>query len=101
MHVVFDGSTLSLATINNPQTGGGLINFFEAQHNFQRGYGHFSTFSRQRGGGVGSVLRHIWRYLKPLAGSVAPIATSALKEIGREGLTAAAKTLKMWQRAKS
>jgi hypothetical protein len=93
MHVIFDGSTLSLATISNPQSGGGPINYFEALQNFQRGHGHFSTFARQRGAGVGSVLRHIWRYLKPLGSAVAPIAAGAMKEIGQEGLKAAAKTL--------
>jgi hypothetical protein len=49
--------------------------------------------ARQRGAGVGSVLKNIWRYLKPLAASMHPIASNAAREIGKEGLAATARTL--------
>ena len=95
VRVIFDGTTLSLANINVPgqaQTGdGGPISYFEPHHALQRGYGQFSA--RQRGAGVGSMLRNIWHYLKPIALSVKPIAASVAREIGREGLATTARTL--------
>lgn len=50
---------------------------------FQRGG---SALPRQRGAGVGSVLRSLWRFLLPLAKPVA-------QEIGREGAAAGARVL--------
>jgi NAD/NADP transhydrogenase alpha subunit len=98
MHVIFDGSTLSLANFGHEpgiQAGNGMISHFQPQEYHQRGwgYGQFPYLARQRGAGVGSVLKNIWRYLKPLAASVHPIASTFAREIGKEGLAATARTL--------
>jgi len=85
VRVIFDGSNLSLERI---QTGSGPIAYFEG-FPYQRGYGSI----RQRGAGVGSVLKTIWRYLKPITATISPIAASIGKEIGKEGLETSARVL--------
>ncbi|KAL7075395.1 hypothetical protein ACQ4LE_005325 [Meloidogyne hapla] len=52
--------------------------YFRGQAPFQRGYG------RQTGGGVGDVLRHIWRFLLPYAKKAGTaVAKEALDTGGR------------------
>ena len=86
VHVIFDGSQLRLSHIG-AQQGAGAIAHFEGLP-YQRGYG-----ARQRGDGVGAVLRTLWRHLRPLAMSAKPIAMGALKELGKEGLESGARAL--------
>jgi hypothetical protein len=91
-HVIFDGSNLKL---NNffPQTGSGIIAHYEAPSPYQRGYGHFSSLARQRGAGVGSVIRNIWRYLRPFTSSIAPVTANIGKAVGKEALATTARVL--------
>lgn len=89
VHTIFDGSNLKLDKFY-PQTGSGAIAYFEGLPPFQRGYGNFY---RQHGAGVGSVLRSLWRYLKPLAATIKPIAINVGKELGKEGLSTTARVL--------
>ena len=91
VHVIFDGSNLRLASVAQ-LGGGGPIAHFEGMP-YQRGYGFFAGVSRQRGHGVGGILRNLWRYLRPLATSAKPIAMDALKEIGKQGLESGARAL--------
>jgi hypothetical protein len=84
VRVIFDGSNLRLQ--NFQQYGSGPIAYYEGLP-FQRGYGYY--VGRQRGAGVGSVLRSIWRYLKPFASSLRPVAET----IGKEGLSSTARVL--------
>lgn len=84
---IFDGSQLRLDKFY--QTGSGAISFFEGTP-FQRGLGYSN---RQRGAGVGSVVRSIWRFLKPLASTIRPIASSVGSAIGKEGLDTTARVL--------
>lgn len=92
VRVIFDGANLRLSAIE--QTGGGgPIAHFEAALPYQRGYGYFVGIPRQRGHGVGAVLRNLWRYLRPLASTAKPVALNALKEIGKEGLETGARAL--------
>jgi hypothetical protein len=98
VRVIFDGSTLGLADIGhgqNEQKGAGLVSHFQPQVQYQRGWGHgqFPHYGRQRGAGVGAVLKNIWRFLKPMASSFAPIASGVARELGKEGLAATARTL--------
>jgi hypothetical protein len=88
VHVIFDGSNLRLTQI--AQTGGGTIAHFDG-FPYQRGYGVIG--GRQRGRGVGAILRTLWRHLRPLAQSAKPIAMGALKEMGKEGLESGARAL--------
>ena len=92
VRVIFDGSNLKLGG-HFPQEGSGIIGRFDAASPYQRGYGHFSALARQRGAGVGSVLRNIWRYLRPLASTVSPITTSIGKAVGQEALSTTARVL--------
>ena len=89
VRVIFDGSKLSLNTLQ--QVGSGPIAFFEGLPLYQRGYGNLAL--RQRGAGIGSVLKSLWRYLKPLASSFKPLAMSAGRELGKEGLSTTARIL--------
>uniref|UniRef100_A0A914QSC8 Senescence domain-containing protein n=1 Tax=Panagrolaimus davidi TaxID=227884 RepID=A0A914QSC8_9BILA len=67
VRVLFDPTTVSLNEIVYPlQTGG----YF------------FTGISRQRGAGVGDVLRSLWRFVLP-----------AIKTVGKEGIAATASTL--------
>lgn len=92
VRVIFDGSNLKLGS-QFPQEGSGIIGRFDAASPYQRGYGHFSAMARQRGAGVGSVLRNVWRYLRPLASSLHPITTSIGKAVGQEALSTTARVL--------
>jgi len=89
VRVIFDGSSLSLNKFQ--QIGSGPISYFEGLPPFQRGYGNLAI--RQKGAGVGAVLRSLWRYLKPLASTIKPIAMNIGKEIGKEGLATTARVL--------
>lgn len=89
VRVIFDGSNLRLDKFY--QTGSGGIAYFEGLPLYQRGYGNLAY--RQRGAGVGTILRNIWHYLQPIASSLKPIASSIGKEIGKEGLAATARVL--------
>jgi hypothetical protein len=91
-HILFDGSDLKLENYFS-QSGGGIISHYEAPNPYQRGYGHFSALARQRGAGVGSVVRHIWRYLRPMISSAAPITASIGKAVGKEALATTARVL--------
>lgn len=86
VRVIFDGTNLNIDKIYQ-QTGGGGLSYFEGVP-YQRGFG-YSIQANQRGAGLGSALRSIWRMLKPLASTITPIA----KEIGKEGLATTARVL--------
>ena len=90
VRVIFDGSNLRL----RQQSGsGGPISYFEGAPTFQRGYGYFLGVPRQKGAGVGSVLRNLWRYLRPMVSAAQPYAANVAAEIGKEGLQRGAKIL--------
>lgn len=100
VRVIFDGSTLRLGhqfggggIAETDQSGGGSITGHFEGLPLQRGYGFYLGSPRQRGAGVGTVLRRLWRYLRPLATTVKPIATGIAKEIGKEGLETGARVL--------
>ncbi|KAL3093935.1 hypothetical protein niasHT_027263 [Heterodera trifolii] len=59
----------------------------------KRGYGYFLGVPRQKGAGVGSVLRNLWRYLRPMVSAVRPYAANIAAEIGKEGLETGARFL--------
>jgi len=90
VRVIFDGSNLSLNKFQQ-QYGSGPIAVFEGLPLYQRGYGNLTA--RQRGAGVGAVLRTLWRYLKPLASTIKPLAMNIGKELGKEGLSTTARVL--------
>lgn len=93
VRVIFDGSNLRLEKIY-PQSGGsGPISVFEGAPTFQRGYGYFLGVPRQKGAGVGSVLRNLWRYLRPMVTAARPYAANIAAEIGKEGLETGARFL--------
>ncbi|KAL3096015.1 hypothetical protein niasHS_005774 [Heterodera schachtii] len=84
VRVIFDGSNLRLEQVY--QQNGGGVSVFEGAPTFQRGYGYFLGVPRQKGAGVGSVLRNLWRYLRPMVSAVRPYAANIAAEIGKEGL---------------
>lgn len=90
VHIKFDPNEVRLDDYF--QTGLGL-GHFEGLSLYQRGYGYFSGFPRQRGAGIGDIFRRFWRVLKPIATSLAPVVKSAGKTIGQEGLAATARIL--------
>lgn len=89
VHVIFDGSNLSVDKIYTQQTGSGALSYFEGLP-YQRGFGYSAN---QRGAGLGNALKSIWRFLKPLASTISPIAMSVGKELGKEGLATTARVL--------
>jgi hypothetical protein len=93
VRVIFDGSNLRLDKIYQQSGSGGPITVFEGAPTFQRGYGYFLGVPRQKGAGVGSVLRNLWRYLRPMVSAVKPYAANIAAEIGKEGLETGARIL--------
>ncbi|KAL3099983.1 hypothetical protein niasHS_001909 [Heterodera schachtii] len=93
VRVIFDGSNLRLEQIYQQNGGGGPISVFEGAPTFQRGYGYFLGVPRQKGAGVGSVLRNLWRYLRPMVSAARPYAANIAAEIGKEGLETGARVL--------
>ncbi|KAL3079389.1 hypothetical protein niasHT_036378 [Heterodera trifolii] len=91
VRVIFDGSNLRLEQIY--QQNGGGVSVFEGAPTFQRGYGYFLGVPRQKGAGVGSVLRNLWRYLRPMVSAARPYAANIAAEIGKEGLETGARFL--------
>ncbi|KAL3123570.1 hypothetical protein niasHT_001297 [Heterodera trifolii] len=91
VRVIFDGSNLRLEQIY--QQNGGGVSVFEGAPTFQRGYGYFLGVPRQKGAGVGSVLRNLWRYLRPMVSAARPYAANIAAEIGKEGLETGARVL--------
>jgi hypothetical protein len=88
MHVIFNGDNLSLDLYYRagaPNQVGGAFTYFTGQEPFQRGYG-FLFARRQRGGGVGSAFKGLWRYLLPLI-------KSSGAAVGKEGLSTASRIL--------
>ncbi|KAL7075986.1 hypothetical protein ACQ4LE_000197 [Meloidogyne hapla] len=83
VHIPFDTRTVGYDDhhIHINQIGEGnneLIHYFSGLSPYQRGYG------RQRGGGVGDVLRQFWRFLLPYAKSAGTaVAKEALDTGGR------------------
>ncbi|KAL3093733.1 hypothetical protein niasHS_006295 [Heterodera schachtii] len=75
------------------QQNGGGVSVFEGAPTFQRGYGYFLGVPRQKGAGVGSVLRNLWRYLRPMVSAARPYAANIAAEIGKEGLETGARVL--------
>lgn len=78
VQILFDPSTTHLTV---QQTGEG---FYEGRL-FQRGRG-FGPGGRHHGEGVGSVLRGVWKFIKPFA-------LGAAKTIGQEGIDAGGRIL--------
>lgn len=89
MHVIFNGDNLSLdlyyQPADSPNQVGGAFSYFSGSEPYQRGYGLQMTY-RQRGGGVGSVFKGLWRYLLPLI-------KSSGAAVGQEGLATASRIL--------
>ncbi|KAL3085830.1 hypothetical protein niasHS_008126 [Heterodera schachtii] len=48
---------------------------------------------KKKGAGVGSVLRNLWRYLRPMVSAARPYAANIAAEIGKEGLETGARFL--------
>uniref|UniRef100_A0A183C5T1 BPI2 domain-containing protein n=1 Tax=Globodera pallida TaxID=36090 RepID=A0A183C5T1_GLOPA len=92
VRVIFDGSNLRLDKFYQ-QTGSGPIAYFEGLPTFQRGYGYFLGVPRQKGAGVGAVLRNLWRYLRPMISAAKPYAANIAAELGKEGLETGARVL--------
>lgn len=90
VRVIFNGSNLRL---ENYHQQGGSISYFEGAPTFQRGYGYFLGIPRQKGAGVGAVLRNLWRYLRPMIAAAKPYATNIAAEVGKEGLERGARVL--------
>lgn len=67
VHVVFDTNTVSLGDFIQTGGGGGSTTYFEGVAPYQRGRG---ALLRQRGAGVGAILRGLWRTLLPVLKSV-------------------------------
>lgn len=67
VRVYFNPDLINLSNISLPLHSGGY---------------YFTGISRQRGAGVGDILRSLWRFVLP-----------AVKVIGKEGLATTAKTL--------
>ncbi|KAH7664864.1 hypothetical protein AAVH_43377 [Aphelenchoides avenae] len=84
MHVVFDPDRLNwqdfIASSGDVQTGYGYA------ARFQLGHGYFEGTPYQRGHGLGSVFRSLWRFLLPLG-------KQAAASLGREGLAATSRVL--------
>lgn len=80
VHVQFDTSTVSLNDFIQVGSGG-EINYFKGLPPFQRGYGY-----RQRGAGIGSILRSLWRTLLPAL-------RSAGTTVGKEALSTGSRIL--------
>lgn len=91
-HVRFDPSEIRYDSYFYSQSGSG-VNTFEGLPLYQRGHGYFSGYPRQRGAGLGNVFRTLWRFLRPIAKTLAPVAASAGKAIGEEGLATTARVL--------
>ena len=73
VHVQFDTSSVSLNDFIQIGSGG-EINYFKGLPPYQRGYGY-----RQRGAGIGAILRSLWRTLLPAL-------KSAGSTVGKEAL---------------
>uniref|UniRef100_A0A914I1F6 Uncharacterized protein n=1 Tax=Globodera rostochiensis TaxID=31243 RepID=A0A914I1F6_GLORO len=69
------------------------IAYFEGLPTFQRGYGYFLGVPRQKGAGVGAVLRNLWRYLRPMISAAKPYAANIAADLGKEGLETGARVL--------
>ncbi|KAL3122281.1 hypothetical protein niasHT_010403 [Heterodera trifolii] len=90
--VPFEFGQVVLTLQFKKQNGGG-VSIFEGTPTFQRGYGYFLGVPRQKGAGVGSVLRNLWRYLRPMVSAARPYAANIAAEIGKEGLETGARFL--------
>ncbi|KAL3121501.1 hypothetical protein niasHT_003429 [Heterodera trifolii] len=90
--VPFEFGQVVLTLQFKKQNGGG-VSVFEGAQTFQRGYGYFLGVPRQKGAGVGSVLRNLWRYLRPMVSAARPYAANIAAEIGKEGLETGARFL--------
>ncbi|KAL3118843.1 hypothetical protein niasHT_008190 [Heterodera trifolii] len=90
--VPFEFGQVVLTLQFKKQSGGG-VSVFEGAPTFQRGYGYFLGVPRQKGAGVGSVLRNLWRYLRPMVSAARPYAANIAAEIGKEGLETGARFL--------
>ncbi|KAL3082297.1 hypothetical protein niasHT_031470 [Heterodera trifolii] len=90
--VPFEFGQVVLTLQFKKQNGGG-VSVFEGAPTFQRGYGYFLGVPRQKGAGVGSVLRNLWRYLRPMVSAARPYAAKIAAEIGKEGLETGARFL--------
>ncbi|KAL3101619.1 hypothetical protein niasHT_025263 [Heterodera trifolii] len=73
--VPFEFGQVVLTLQFKKQNGGG-VSIFEGTPTFQRGYGYFLGVPRQKGAGVGSVLRNLWRYLRPMVSAARPYAAN-------------------------
>uniref|UniRef100_A0A914IC83 Uncharacterized protein n=1 Tax=Globodera rostochiensis TaxID=31243 RepID=A0A914IC83_GLORO len=91
--VPFDFGQVVLTLQFKKQTGSGPIAYFEGLPTFQRGYGYFLGVPRQKGAGVGAVLRNLWRYLRPMISAAKPYAANIATELGKEGLETGARVL--------
>ncbi|KAL3112276.1 hypothetical protein niasHT_013295 [Heterodera trifolii] len=90
--VPFEFGQVVLTLQFKKQNGGGF-SVFEGAPTFQRGYGYFLGVQRQKGAGAGSVLRNLWRYLRPMVSAARPYAANIAAEIGKEGLETDARFL--------
>ncbi|KAL3117658.1 hypothetical protein niasHT_004323 [Heterodera trifolii] len=90
--VPFEFGQVVLTLQFKKQNGSG-VSVFEGAPTFQRGYGYFLGVPRQKGAGVGSVLRNLWRYLRPMVSAARPYAANIAAEIGKEGLETGARFL--------
>lgn len=92
VHVIYDPSSESFGEYFGRQKGAGMSYFVGMP--FQRGHGMvYYGGMRQRGAGLGAVLRSLWRFVVPLASAAGHALAPYAAEIGREGLSTGARIL--------
>lgn len=93
VHVIYDPSSETYGDFFAGQTGAGISYYTGTP--FQRGYGmaHYGGM-RQRGSGLGAVLRSMWRFIMPLARSAGNMLAPYAAEIGRESMATGARILR-------
>lgn len=90
MHITFDpdkvdwSDFLSRTSISTAQSGCG----------FQTGYGsYFIGMPYQRGMGIGSIFKSLYRFLQPYGKSLLPLATNVGSAVKQEGLATAGRLI--------
>ena len=84
--VLFDPNEVDYTDFFKTQFGYGEMNYYTSPNVYQRGYGGYYPrgvgsyyVKRQRGAGIGSVMRNIWNFVKPYAFDIG-------KAVGQEAL---------------
>lgn len=83
VHILFDTSNVQLSDF--VQHGAGLT-YFEGLPPYQRGRGYYVGIPRQRGAGLSSIFKGLWRLLLPMLKTTG-------KTLGQEGLATGSRIL--------